>query len=590
MGESEEKQVKMRILFSMLVLCAGLALPARASTLIQQAREAGVLDAQTALLYQVYAALGSGELPAQYREAPAHPFCITPLLVEARAQLRGDHQQRLAKLLQRPSLSREYLTPAGHFRIHYDLTGRDAVDGTDSDRNRVPDYVETVAATLERAWELETGELGYNPPPRDNGTGGGEEYDVYLIQLGSGGAYGFTYPEASGNTSQSYLELDNDYADPIYTQTRGLDALHATVAHEFFHAIQFGYYQGRDGIWWQEASSTWMEEVAYPEVNDYLQYLSGFLRQPEKSLDSGSSFSSDYHIYGAALFAHFLDRRHERQLIRAIWEELGRRASAGLEHFDQVIRQTVPGGLGAAMSEFAVWNYFTGSRHRAPSRYPDGETYPQLTPNRLDAVAKVAAEDSGLVDHLGSAYLLLEPRLQPGGVVIQTRVPRGRWSQQLLLIDRDSVEVRPLVGGQARIAGWDRYEQIVVVLVVTEQTGSGYEYAVSAQYDPNLTDEPIPVAFRLEQSYPNPFRPGAQAHVLIPFDLSQPSFQTRLSIFSTDGRLVRRFGPELRPAHSQTWAWDGRNEAGKLVKSGTYYYVLEGDGVRATRTLVLVRE
>ena len=35
-----------------------------------------------------------------------------------------------------------------------------------------------------------------------------------------------------------------------------------TIAHEFHHAIQFGYYANFDGSWWQESTSTWMEEVA----------------------------------------------------------------------------------------------------------------------------------------------------------------------------------------------------------------------------------------------------------------------------------------------------------------------------------------
>ncbi|MCC7261073.1 MAG: hypothetical protein IT369_00995, partial [Candidatus Latescibacteria bacterium] len=364
------------------------------------------LEAEQALLSQVHAVLGQEEAPL-----PDRPFCGTPLLIEARAALSPAGRQVLAKALQRPALARQSLSPSGHFRIHFDLSGRGGVNPADTDGNRVPDYIDTVAAALDRAWVLEVEELGYQAPPTDGGAGGGDEYDVYIVQLGSGGAYGYTYPEQGGTRSSSYLELDNDYTDAIYVQTRELDALHATVAHEFFHALQFGYYQGSDGVWWQEASSTWMEEVAYPEVNDYLQYLSGFLRQPEKSLDSGSGFSADYHIYGAALFAHFLDQRFGRGLIRAIWEELGYRASASLEHFDRAIRQEAPGGLGGVMGEFAVWNYFTGSRYRLPSRYPDGDQYPQVSPTHLNTLAKVAVVDSGQVDHLGSAYVLLEPRL-----------------------------------------------------------------------------------------------------------------------------------------------------------------------------------
>ena len=81
----------------------------------------------------------------------------------------------------------------------------------------------------------------------------------------------------------SYLELDNDYTNPVYQQTKGTDALRVTIAHEFHHAVQFGYYQGTDGVWWQESTSTWMEEVAYPHIDDYLQYLPSFLDVPHRA-------------------------------------------------------------------------------------------------------------------------------------------------------------------------------------------------------------------------------------------------------------------------------------------------------------------
>ena len=88
-------------------------------------------------------------------------------------------------------------------------------------------------------------------------------------------------------TTSSYLEIDNNFTDPGYKQTRGLDALRVTIAHEFHHAIQFGYYAKFDGSWWQESTSTWMEEVAYPHIDDYLQYLTYFLGEPQRALNSG---------------------------------------------------------------------------------------------------------------------------------------------------------------------------------------------------------------------------------------------------------------------------------------------------------------
>lgn len=278
----------MRGFWGLLLLCAWV--PAHANTLVEQARSAGVLDAETALEYQVYAVQAPDQLPAEYRRAPEMPVCGTPAVAAAQhawSSLRPATRQRLAKVLTRPFLTQSRLTDHGHFRVHYDLTGRDGVDAGDADGNGVPDYVDSVAGVADRVWDLEVDELGYNPPPSDQVLGGGPEYDLYIVQLGNGGAYGYTYPEEEGYTSHSYIEIDNDYTDFIYKETRGLEALKVSLAHEFFHAIHFGYYEAPDVSWWREASATWMEEVAYPEADDYLQYLDSFLMYPDRSLNSG---------------------------------------------------------------------------------------------------------------------------------------------------------------------------------------------------------------------------------------------------------------------------------------------------------------
>jgi hypothetical protein len=194
------------------------------------------------------------------------------------------------------------------------------------------------------------------------------------------------------------------------------------------------------------------------------------------------------------------------------------------------------------------------------------------------------------VDHLGSTYVVLEPRLQPGGVVLEAQTEGGQWSRQVLLVSRDSVEARPLTGGQLRLAGWDRYDQVVLVLAVTSPSGNNYGYTVAAQYDPDLIDEPVPLASILAQNYPNPFRPGRQEHTAIPFGLRQPSANTSLSIFSAEGQLVWRRYLGVRAARAHTEVWDGTNEEGQPVGSGIYYYVIEGEGFRASRTLAVVRE
>jgi hypothetical protein len=581
-----------RWLFGLSILFTS-TVPTHAKTLVEEARDTGVLSAETALLYQLYEIVAPQQLPATYRQDHDHAICGTPIILAAlaaRQEMSEADRQGLAKTLARPNLNESYRTASGRFRIHYDLQGRNGINPIDANNNGLPDYIDDTENTLETIWRLQIETLGYLPPPSDGGLGGGEEFDVYITQLGNR-VYGYTFPDGGGPTTASYLEIDNDYTDPLYVQTRELEALQVTLAHEFFHSIQFGYYQGSDSAWWQEATATWMEEVAFPEVDDYLQYVSSLLDQTERSIDSGSRFNtSDLHIYGISLFAHFLDQRFERALIRLTWEEIGRTFNAELANFDGPIRNFVPGGLAAVIGEYAVWNFFTGRRSIPGRFYQESEKYPQVSSQALQPVDGSAVLDNGQVDHLGSTYYVLDPRRRPGGAVLNFELKRGRWDTQLILISRDSVEVRPVEQSPVQVADWDSYDEIALVLTSTEQRGFGFEYSISASYESDLSGGAVPVAFELGQNYPNPFLADGQANTSVSFALTHSSDATQVSVFGLDGRLIHHEDLGPRAARRYLWEWDGRNQEGELVASGLYYYILETSAERAVKTLALIRE
>ncbi|MCY3665243.1 MAG: hypothetical protein OXH81_06265 [Gemmatimonadetes bacterium] len=577
------------------------ALPIQAKTRIEAAYEAGELNLETALIYQVLSVRAPDQLPAIYRESGGLAVCGTPHLVQAMSaapNLSTEFQARLGKLAQRrPDVQHNILSPSGRFRVHYDTEGRHAVSPTDDDANGIPDYIDLTMAVLDSVWVLEIEQLGYNPPPSDNGLGGGDEYDAYVIEL-NGGYYGYAYPASNSvETTHSYLEIDNNFTDPGYKQTRGLDALRVTIAHEFHHAIQFGYYAKFDGSWWQESTSTWMEEVAYPHIDDYLQYLTYFLSEPRRALNSGRP--RELHLYGSAIFSFFLDQRYGRELNRLIWEELGQRKSVNLDHFDRVIRQVEPGGLGVVMGEFAVWNYFTGTRHRN-EYYAEADKYPFVPTRDIAVDAEAVTRDTSLVDATGSVYLRLEPQLRPGGVDLFFDANQGAWRRHLLLVGPDSVSVQLVSEPTIRVSGWDQFDEVVLVATSAERTGLAYQHLFTAQFDPDLTDVPVASATNfpnpfhpaaLAANYPNPFRPGQHPYTRLAFALAVPSRKTHLSIFTANGTLIweQDLGPR-RASANHAVRWDGRNLAGNLVASGIYHLLLEADGTAAKRTLAVVRD
>jgi len=91
----------------------------------------------------------------------------------------------------------------------------------------------------------------------------------------------------------------------------------------------------------------------------------------------------------------------------------------------------------------------------------------------------------------------------------------------------------------------------------------------------------IPIMF---SAFPNPFR----ASSTVTYELEAPG-RVRLSVFDVQGRrlAVVSDGVETAGRHERTW--DGRNERGVRVPTGTYYLLLETPDARGTRKLTRIR-
>ena len=177
-----------------------------------------------------------------------------------------------------PVRQRSLVTDSGYFELHWDDNGTHEVPQEDISGNGYPDFIDSAAVILDYVYTIEVQQLGYAPPPGEDGNPA-IPYPIYFTNQF---AYGITrkgeliaanLPDTSYT---SYIELDNDFSE-YYFPTKGLDGLKVTAAHEFHHAIQLGYgFRGSD-IYFFETTSTWLEEYIYPEINDYLNYLDYFL-------------------------------------------------------------------------------------------------------------------------------------------------------------------------------------------------------------------------------------------------------------------------------------------------------------------------
>jgi hypothetical protein len=253
--------------------------------------------------------------------------CLTPLyhgLKRDWKKLSSETRKALAKYLAKPTLrgseATPFISPQGHFQIHYTTSGSDAPPPADANGNGVPDWVETVAWEFDSVYSRETGALGYNPAPTPSGT----PYDIYLQDLAQAKEFGHTQsvePITPGSNSfTSFIVIDNDFADPIYAPLTGIKGLQIAAAHEYHHAIQYGYNFFFD-IWFAEATATWIEDEVYDLINQLYDYLPDYMKNSTLSLDTEVSVDTGGG-YGRWIFNRYLAERYGPGIVKSIWERL----------------------------------------------------------------------------------------------------------------------------------------------------------------------------------------------------------------------------------------------------------------------------
>lgn len=91
-------------------------------------------------------------------------------------------------------------------------------------------------------------------------------------------------------------------------------------------------------------------------------------------------------------------------------------------------------------------------------------------------------------------------------------------------------------------------------------------------------------AFNLSQNYSSPF----DTSTIISFDLTQPELIT-CEIYMLNGRKVRSIFQHIPASGRHFLKWDGRDDAGRDLPSGIYFYRLITEEFLQHKKMVLVR-
>jgi hypothetical protein len=257
-----------------------------------------------------------------------------------------------------------------HFCVHYVAVTADAPSLADADADGLPDYVEQVAAVAEQSFTVENTNLGWQSARPDGTRGGDARTDVYLAQLGAG-LFGYAAPDPgqSGRSQFAYLVLDDDYAAAEFGGAVPLESLQVTFAHEYNHILQYAYDVAQD-LWFYEATATWIEDLVYPAINDYLAFVRYWVGRSKLPLTT-----SDFKIYGSGVLNHWLAGRFGAAVIRRAWERAPRSKPAGfsVNAYNAAIRASGGRDLSSEFARFAI----ATAEWRTPGvfPYPDGLLY-----------------------------------------------------------------------------------------------------------------------------------------------------------------------------------------------------------------------
>ena len=388
------------VMFILAVLGGVFAAPTTKIGAIEAEYRAGKITLDEAMIYKAYVVVDQKLLPERFKNL-ASPRSGTPILVDIYQhldELSPQTQSHLRALLTRPTgLPNTYDT--AHFRMHYTLTGSDAVANET--------YVHNMADRFEAAYTFLITTRGYLSPPSDGSAGGNSKYDVYIKTL-TGGVLGYTQPEVAGSypwdDATSFIVMRNNYTS--YPPEIG--TIEVTSVHEFFHACQMAYSYNQPG-WFMEVSSVWIEDEKYPDNDDEHYYLPDFFNYPYVSITREPSDPTyGMHCYSSYIFAQYISEEYGDSAMREIWED--NRYSTTLTSI-----QNVMSGFGTsrtnAFAEFWVWNYFTGSRNLA-GLYPEGATYPTISIERTHSTYPANGSSSHAPEALASNYIVFNI---PGG-------------------------------------------------------------------------------------------------------------------------------------------------------------------------------
>lgn len=549
---------------------------------ISAAQERGEVTESQALLEKFYIAYRPEQVSQRFTdgETPAPVKCLVPLIQEyrlAEQRLPGSVSAEIEEMVQRPRAEQlqEYLSPSGNFRFYFETEGVNAVPSEDESGSGIPDYVEAAAFAADSSYRYQVEGAGFRDFLRS------DPYEIYFENLNF---YGATF-EAGSTT---FIRIHNNFEGfPPNEHPEGdqIGALYVTIAHEIKHAIQFATnrWQGDAGSFnWIEMDATLMEEVVFPDVNDYYNYIRESFDSDEPSFQSifgrpGNPTPGAYwHVtwmiyfyetYGIGFWVDVWDQFIENRTLPFLTamqnslDEVGLRVE--LEHITNHLWHMASGpdysGSGFGFSDRANYPNPAFSGHTFTAA-PDS-----ITNFSLRGFAATYYRTDPPVSTMGQPLISLRSEEEgvAVGVVGFFRDGSARYK----------IAYNPESDRQTLQTTWNWADLRELGIAVVNANRDGFsDYTLtldSAELGEDL----------LARNYPNPFRSSTR----IEYSISEPS-EVRIDVYDSIGRRVATLVNEQKPAGFHAADFDGSGLA-----SGVYHYRIQTGRTVRSKKMLLIR-
>jgi hypothetical protein len=90
--------------------------------------------------------------------------------------------------------------------------------------------------------------------------------------------------------------------------------------------------------------------------------------------------------------------------------------------------------------------------------------------------------------------------------------------------------------------------------------------------------------YKLMQNFPNPFNPSTT----IRYTITSPE-NISIKIYDVGGQLIKEINEDHTQAGEYNIIWDGKNNFGERVSSGTYFYQLSVGGYVEAKKMILLK-